>query len=133
MTASSERYLNSPRLLHEILEELCKSHDLLFICIDGLDECEQNERGRILSLIGSISKASRTEQGVRFFLTSRKENDIEKSLGTAIRLNIKSHHVESDILSYIKTQTAKLREVFRFSLAREQEILDKLSNRPQGK
>lgn len=132
MTASNERYLNSPRLLQDILEELCKSHDLLFICIDGLDECELNERSPILSLIGRITKASRSEQCVRFFLASRKENDIEKSLSTAIRLNIKSHHVESDILSYIKTQTTKLRSIFAFDLAREQEFLDKLSNRPQG-
>jgi hypothetical protein len=134
LTSSTERYLNSPRLLQELLEELCKIHDLLFVCIDGLDECELHERSLILSLIGSITKASKTERNVRFFLTSRKEVDIEKCLGgAAIRLNIKSNHVESDIISYIKTQTAKLRVKFGFSLAREQEFLHRLSSRPQGK
>ncbi|TVY90811.1 Ankyrin [Lachnellula willkommii] len=132
MTASSERHPNSARLLQEIVLDLCINHDLLFVCIDGLDECEPNERSLILSLIGSITKASRADQSVRFFLTSRRENDIERSLSSAIRLNIKTHHVENDILFYIKTQVSKLRKVFGFPAEREREVREKLSSRPQG-
>lgn len=132
MTASSERNLRSPRLMQEILEELFKSHDLLFCCIDGLDECESKERKLIFSLIGSTTKASRIDQNVRVFLTSRKESDIEKSLSTAIRLHIKPRHIDGDILSYLKCQVAKLRAPFNFTVTREQEGLEKLSSRPQG-
>jgi hypothetical protein len=133
MITSSERHPNSPHLLQEILEKLCANHDLLFMCIDGLDECDPNERSLILSLIARITKVSRADQSVRFFVTGRKENDIEKSLSSAIRLNIKAHHMDDDILIYIKAQMAKLRERFAFPAWREHEFQEKLSSRPQGK
>ena len=133
MIISSERHPNSPQLLQEILEELCANHDLLFVCIDGLDECDENERSLVMSLIGRITKVSKADQSVRFFVTGRRENDMEKSLSSAIRLKIKTHHVEKDILFYIKTQTAKLRERFAFPLWREEEFQEKLSSRPQGR
>jgi hypothetical protein len=131
--SSSERHPNSPHLLQEILGELCTNHDLLFMCIDGLDECDPSERSLILSLIGRITKASRADQNVRFFVTGRKENDIERSLSSAIRLNIKAQHVENDILFYIKAQTTKLRERFDFPAWREQEFRERLSSRPDGR
>ncbi len=133
MVASSERHPNSPQLLKDILEELCTNHDLLFVCIDGLDECDLNERNLIMSLISRITKASKADQSVRFFVTGRRENDMEKFLSSAVRLHIKPHHMENDILYYIKAQTAKLRERFAFSVWREQDFQKKLSSRPQGK
>lgn len=133
MIASSERQANSPNLLQELLEELCTNHDLLFMCIDGLDECDPSERGLILSLIRRITKASKADQSVRFFVTARKENDIERSLSSVTRLNIKAHHVENDIQLYVKAQTVRLRDRFAFGAVKEQEVRGKLSSKPQGK
>jgi len=133
MIASSERHLKSEILLQDLFEELCTHHDLLFICIDGLDECEPNERASLLSLLGRVTKTSGTDQSVRFFVTSRKETDIERSLSSVMRLNIKPQHVEHDIGLYIRGQTARLRCRFRFGLGEEQSIREKLTKKPQGK
>ena len=56
----------------------------------------------ILSLIRRITKSSKANQSVRFFVTARKENDIERSLSSVIRLNIKAHHVENNINFMLK-------------------------------
>jgi hypothetical protein len=133
MIASSERHVNSQILLQDLLEELCTNHELLFICIDGLDECDQSERGLLLSLIGRITRASSAEQNVRFFVTSRKETDIERSLNSAIRLNIKPQHVEHDIGQYVKNQTARLRDRFGLGVGEEQDVRKDLLSKPQGK
>jgi hypothetical protein len=132
MVASGERRPSTPKLFQEILEEICLNHDLLFICLDGLDECEVHERNLILSLIGTITKASKAEQSVRVFITSRKEKDIERSLSSAIRLNIKAQHVESDILSYIQTQASKLQQQFDFTPEKERAVVTEIASRPQG-
>jgi hypothetical protein len=132
MVASGERRPRTPKLFQEILEEICLNHDLLFICLDGLDECEVHERNLALSLIGTIAKTSKTEQNVRFFITSRKEKDIERSLSSAIRLNIKAQHVESDILCYIQTQASKLRQLFAFTAEKERSVVAEIASRPQG-
>jgi len=102
-----------------MLEDLATNHDLLFIGIDALDECDLHERRWVLSLIGTITKKSKAEQSVRFFLTSRKEQDIERSLNSAIRFNIKAHHLERDIQSYISTQASKLGKKFEFTRERK--------------
>ncbi|KAF4626218.1 hypothetical protein G7Y89_g11943 [Cudoniella acicularis] len=132
MVASGERQPSTPKLCQEILEEICLNHDLLFICLDGLDECELHERNLILSLIGTITKTSKTEQSVRFFITSRKEKDVERSLSLAIRLDIKAQHVESDILSYIQSQASKLGQLFSFSAEKERAVMVEIASRPQG-
>ena len=131
--ASKECRPGSSILFKQILEELATCHSALFIAIDGLDECGENERSKILSVVSAVTEKCSTEKNVKFFLTSRSEKDISLSLHSAFSLNMEPKYVESDIQAYVKLQIAKLRRKFEFDEATEWEIAKEVLTRPQGK
>jgi hypothetical protein len=130
MIASGERHPSTATLLAQILEEILSNHDPLLVCVDGLDECEPQERAKFLEVVKRV--APRADLTVKFFLTGRKEKDLENHLRSAIRLNIKPSHVEKDILSYIKLQATKLRVKFVLTAEREQAVVEIVATRPKG-
>jgi hypothetical protein len=111
--------------LRRIIQALIQCYDLVFIGIDGLDECEQSERSALLSLVESLVHPSEAETNVKVFLTSRAEIDIERSLGSSTRIHLKSQNLFADIQVYVNTRAIELR---RFELTSEsiQEITEKL-------
>lgn len=131
--ASQECRRGSSALLKQILEALVICHNSIFIAIDGLDECEEHERSKILSFVSHVSKECGAEQNVKFFLTSRKEKDIKLSLNSDFSLNMEPEYVEVDIQAYVKLQTAKLSRKFDFDAAKEWEIAKEVLTRPKGK
>lgn len=131
--ASKECRPGSSALLKEILEALVICRSFLFIAIDGLDECEEHERSKILSVVSNVTRKCNTEENVKFFLTSRREKDIKQSLQAAFFLNIEPKYVESDIRAYVKLQSTKLSKKFEFDAAKEEEIIREVLTRPKGK
>lgn len=130
--SSGELTLRSTRLCTQILTKLAEHHDQLVIGIDGLDECEEPEKRPTLALIGSILKATQATRNVRFFLTSRKERLIERSLRSAIALEIRPHHLERDIKSYVRVRTSELSEIHLMDAERQQWIITEISQRSHG-
>lgn len=130
--SSGEPILTSTRLCTHILAKLAEHHDQLVIGIDGLDECEELEKRSTLAMINSIVKATRATRNVRFFLTSRKERMIEKSLRSAIALEMRPHHLQNDIKSYVRVRTAELGEIYSMDAERQQWITTEVSQRAHG-
>lgn len=122
----------SGRLCTHILTKLAEYHDQLVIGIDGLDECEEPEKRPILVMIDSILKATKARRNVRFFLTSRKEPVIERSLRSAIALEIRPRHLETDIKSYVRLRTSELGEMYSMDAERQQWITTEISRRSHG-
>ena len=130
--SSGEPTLSSARLCTNILTKLAEYHDQLIIGIDGLDECEEPEKRQVLEMIESISKATRATRNVRIIVTSRKEPAIERSLRSATSLEIKPHHLERDIKSYVQVRTLELGELYAMDAERQKKITAKVSQRSQG-
>ncbi|CAF9936414.1 MAG: hypothetical protein ALECFALPRED_006845 [Alectoria fallacina] len=122
----------SGTLCTQILTKLAEYHDQLVIGIDGLDECEEPEKRPILARIDSILKATKATRNVRFFMTSRKEPVIEKSFRSAIALEIRPHHLETDIKSYVRLRTSELGEMYSMDAERQQWITIEISRRSHG-
>jgi hypothetical protein len=131
--ASGEYRPSTSALLKQILEALAICRNSLFIAIDGLDECEEHERSKIFSVVSGVSKECKVEQNIKFFLTSRKENDIRLSLRSAFHLKIEPRYVESDIKAYVELQTSKLSKKFDFDMKKERDIIKAALTRPKGK
>jgi len=117
--------------LRTIVQALVQCYDLVFIGIDGLDECEQVERSALLSLVESLVHPPEAETNVKVFLTSRAEIDVERSLGSSSRIDLNSHHLFADIQVYINTRAIELR---RFELTSQSvhEITEKLVDQSAG-
>lgn len=130
---SGERVPTSTYLCKDILKSLTANHENLFVGIDGLDECEELERRHVLDLISGILNSSSTQRNVRVFLTSRKEKDIGGSIGSAIRLEIKPHHLEQDIKYYVQVRVSELNKRFGLSMDKREHISRDVAKRSDGR
>ena len=130
---SGERIPTSTHLCKDILKSLTTNHEKLFIGLDGLDECEESERRHILDSIHGILNSSSTKRNVKIFLTSRKEKDIGESFGSAIRLEIKSHHLERDIKHYVQERVSELSKKFSLPTDEMERISKDVAKRSAGR
>jgi hypothetical protein len=129
--SDDEERTTSKTSLRKIVQALVQCYDLVFIGVDGLDECEQIERSALLSLVESLVHSPDAETNVKVFLTSRAEIDVERSLGSSSRVHLKSHHLSNDIQAYVNTRSVELR---RFELTSEnvRQITEKLVGQAAG-
>ena len=130
---SGERHPNNSKVYQDILENMSISHNRLFIGIDGLDECEEVDRGLILSLMGHVLKVSSSQANVKVFLTSQRVKDVQESLKSAIRFDIKHHHVKQDIQSYVRARSLQLCKKYGYGPEKQKALTAEISSRPNGK
>ena len=130
---SGERTPTSIHLCTDILKNLAANHDQLFIGIDGLDECEESERGRILALIYSILDVSNVKSNVKILLTTRKEKDIRQSIRSALQLEIEPHHIEKDMIYYIDLRVSELGLKFSLPIEEKKRIAREIATRSKGR
>ncbi|KAG9188865.1 hypothetical protein G6011_07570 [Alternaria panax] len=116
----------NPRMLEEFLESILITLDrLLFIVIDGLDECDSTSRNTLLKYLKRLS--TKTPR-LRIFLSSRPEEEILRQLSQVPRIDMKSdadrdsvivRHTVEGRLSHLSTDVRKL-------------VTDTLSRRAKG-
>jgi hypothetical protein len=89
-TSSGEPSLRSPSQARKLFEDFCETIPKLFIIVDGLDECERDERGRILDvLMEVVGKCDLKDAGkMRLLLVSQDYADIRKRLGSSATTRI---------------------------------------------
>jgi hypothetical protein len=116
-----------------MLKEILLTHDSLYVGLDGLDECPEQDRKLLSDLIMSISAEENSKIGVRTLVTSRKEKDLDKTLCSAAILDIKPHNLEPDIAAYVRTEMAQLSRTFSLSSEREESVAKEICTRPRGK
>lgn len=131
---SGEQHPTTFKTYRGILEHITSAHDFLFIGIDGLDECEKDDRHLILSLLDHVLKASNPQANIKIFLASQKMSDLEKSslLKPALRFVIKPQHIKQDIENYVHTRTVQLCNKFDFDPDQQTSISADISSRSEG-
>jgi len=132
MLANNECQAKDASNLLQILGHILANHDSLYIGIDGLDECSEEDRKLVLDLIALGSRANDAQGNVRIIVTSRLEKDLERSLKSAAKFNIKPQNLESDITAYITLKMSQLSQIFKFTQERMQLITDEICTRPKG-
>jgi hypothetical protein len=84
----------------------------LYVVIDGIDECESQEREDVFSIIRQLADFGGCV--VKAFISSREEVDIKKAFARYRQIHVSEANVMSDIDSYVKgavevrVQTGKL-------------------------
>jgi hypothetical protein len=116
-----------------MLKEILMAHESLYVGLDGLDECSEQDRKILSDLITAISAEGNSKIGVRTLVTSRKEKDLEKRLSSAAILDIKPQNLEYDITAYVRMEVSQLSRTFSLSSEREDSVAREICTRPQGK
>ena len=104
-----------------------------FLVIDGLDECEKETRGDVLSLINWITEQSASV--VRVYVSSQSDIQIMNALSTCPRISISSEMLSCDIANYVSDATQSLiqdRQLLIQNPELEHEIITELTKRAKG-
>lgn len=125
MNRTGESTLTTEDLAKQLLEQICKEIPKQFIIIDGLDECDQAQRGNLLKVLTAIVKVcdETLDSGKpRLLIVSRKLGDIEHYLAEANWMEIRRHDNRQDIEAFVRYKKGPLQAKFALS----QQVTDDL-------
>jgi hypothetical protein len=124
--------------LREILKLFAQAEELhdIFIVVDAIDECPNNQKDLRKELLDSITEIrSWSPSNIHLLVTSRQEPDIETeltSLFTAPTISIKGAEVEADIKKYIAYELATDQKLSKWSDDLRAEIETTLTKETNG-
>lgn len=129
---SGERHAKTKKTFTQMLCSVAQCYDQVFIGIDGLDECEQDERRQTIVALQELLQAPEQDSKVKIILCSCAEKDIERALEGCHRLDLKNQYISPAIRSYVRTRLTSLNQSFKFSTSTIEGIVDKVSSRSEG-
>ncbi|EIM86656.1 uncharacterized protein STEHIDRAFT_156959 [Stereum hirsutum FP-91666 SS1] len=118
--------------LRELIRRAANSTSMprILVVIDALDECNPEERHKILQHVPKLA----TEDNISVFVSSRKEEDIRFHLSsvTSISLNEEIRVIQDDIRKHIVTEISNRANLADLSKRRKKQIRDTLLSKSQG-
>ncbi|KAJ4283695.1 hypothetical protein NW764_001253 [Fusarium oxysporum] len=114
---SNEAVLSSMPLAQEMLKFLLSSCKSAYIIIDGLDECEREERKVITQWFRHLveSLPENAPDRLRCLFVSQDDRIGVKDLQGLAKINIEAQDNRQDVLAYSRVQADELRRKFEFS------------------
>ncbi len=109
----------------------------VYIVIDALDECPEQERPRFIAL---ITKIISDLPCAKVFVTSRREGDIERAFTESKMptIQVQTQSVAADIESFVRSEVKRLRsgyhgkKLFLSSDALEGKVIQTLTEKAEG-
>ena len=131
--SSGQVSLASGQLCRELLDVTLNSASKTYIIIDGIDECDANERKAILSCFTTIIEKQPQPGNLRCLIVSQDENDIKKLLQMASVVRLKNDGNKADIENFTRKWTFKIQQKFELSEEYSDLIMNIVANRADGK
>jgi hypothetical protein len=119
--------------LHRILTSIVRSYDQVFLHLDGLDECTDEQDAR-LGVLASLETLVQEFPGIRMIATSRDYPEIRSCVGSigAVMMPLDRQAVDSDIRRYVSTQLAKDPQLRQWPAPSKTLVKDTLAQKAQG-
>jgi len=132
---SDETVLKSPSLARELLETALHSLETVYMIIDGLDECDHDEKRGIISWFRSMIDMvpESDSDSLRCIFISQDDGDIGKLLSKYPRIQITAEDMTPDIQSYAAIWSRRIQEKFELSDERREFITSTVTDRAKGK
>ena len=89
-----------------ILVAAVRLYKEFFIVMDGLDECGAPERKDVLNGFRFLESASKDICTTKIWLSSRREDDIERGIGAFHHISMDKDSVSGDISTYVAASIA---------------------------
>jgi hypothetical protein len=119
--------------LYQILTSIVRSHNQIFIHLDGLDECLGEHEGR-LDILASLERLLEDLPGIWLIATSRDYPEIRSCMesvsATAVPLDTQA--VDSDIQKYVSTQLAVDMQLRHWPASSKELVKATLTRKAQG-
>lgn len=127
-STSGEAVLTGPSLVKEILSMAIKNSERTYIILDGLDECNREDRKEITSWFRDlIDSPSRTDFGsIRCLFISQDDGPGRKDLSMLPTLKIRGEDNRCDIELYANAWSKKIQEKFELQDDNRDEIAGRI-------
>jgi hypothetical protein len=119
--------------LYRILAAVIRSYDLIFLHLDGLDEC-LGQRDARLDILASLETFLREFPEIRLIATSRDYPDVRsriESIGATTML-LDKQAIDSDIRRFISTQLAEDTQLRQWPASSKKIVEDTLTLKAKG-
>lgn len=133
-SVSGESCLETLKLAKELLQTALTSAGNVFLIIDGLDECPQDEKRTIVSWFkATIDNINESDPGgLRCLFVSQDDGEIRRLCISVPEIKITSDDNKVDIEFYVSHKEIDLRKKFGLSVAQSQDISHKVCGRADG-
>jgi len=127
--------LSSHKVGKDLLAECLQVLEKTCIIIDGLDECDKDVRGEIISLFARLVKERNdaVPGSLRMLFVSTDEADIRKQLSKAVCLTLKSTDNFSEMQDYARTWAKRIQDLHTLTDQKTEEIFHEVMRRADGK
>lgn len=132
---SGESCLETSTSAKELLQTALTSADRVFLIIDGLDECPQDEKNTIVSWFKAIiDNTNGSDPGrLRCLFISQDDGKIRRLCASVPEIKITSEDSMADIQEYVSYKAIDLQKKFGLPVAESQDICQKVCDRASGK
>ncbi|KAI5357718.1 Putative NACHT nucleoside triphosphatase, heterokaryon incompatibility [Septoria linicola] len=127
------RSIPHAEVLETILTSAIKQFDEVFLLLDALDECaEDNEERR--NLLDFLDRLAQANSNLKIFATSRLSMDIKASMEVlgAAPFHVDVHAVNADIRDYVKNELSRDRKLNGLDDRMKAMIRDTLAQKAEG-
>ncbi|TIA56527.1 hypothetical protein D6C77_06862 [Aureobasidium pullulans] len=119
----------------ETFVEVARSFQQIFVVIDGLDECPEEQRPAILDFVTDASGV--TSSCTKFFVSSRREGDIHSYFSFLRKpvIELEAGLITPDIIKFVREEVVRRRTVFELHIQEEtllEEVIQKLIGESNG-
>jgi hypothetical protein len=133
-STSGETTLSVASVARDLLETSIKNCDKLYVILDGLDECEREERGQIIAFFEDICASLPQDEAdtLRCLFVSQDDNIARKHFAKIPSLKITESHTKKDIQSYAMTRSKDIQAKFKLALDRQENICQLIVDKAEG-
>ncbi|CAI6242163.1 unnamed protein product [Periconia digitata] len=133
-TKSGQTSLSTDSLAKQLLETAIKNHRKLYVIIDGIDECEREQRKEIVSTLESFweSLPYTDADSLRCLFVSQDDSAARKDFARMVTLKITQSDTKQDISSYAHTWSQEIRAKFGLDQNHVQCIENMIAEKAEG-
>jgi len=131
---SGQTTMSTDSLAKEILQVTAKYFSKLYVIIDGIDECDREQRKNISTTFQSIwvSLPPNDVDSFRCLFISQDDNVARKDFAPIVSLILSESDLRHDITSYVKEWSWKLKTKFGLSQDSQNHIQDLIIEKAEG-
>ncbi|KAI1682859.1 hypothetical protein KJE20_07591 [Pyrenophora tritici-repentis] len=134
MSTSGQVTLSKETVAKELLEIALKAFEKLYIVIDGIDECEKDERHKIVSLFEKTweSLPQGDADQLRCLFVSQDDNIARKDFEKMPSLKVTESDTQRDIVTYVTAKSLRIKTKFDLTADRQLLIQDQIIKSADG-
>jgi hypothetical protein len=119
----------------ELLKTSLQTFRKLYVVIDGIDECEREERRQIVSFFEKAweSLPQNDNDSLRCMFISQDDNVARKDFANMSSLRVTESDTQSDIVAYVKARSVGIKSHLDLTTDRQQWTQDQIVKSADGK